>query len=239
MKKNRFFTQLNTKNALHQAIISILLLSVIPSLTLLYMGAIMWFEAEPLSFHVQISVFVLILIIATSGFLILMKFPRNIIQLRAYIEEVAAGVIPDKICLLDTENSDDLRFIETGFNTILQEMRSQIDLTKRQLEVEKTLQKTISRQQQNLLEAERHRAMVQSLGAACHHIGQPASILKMRLFLLKQIANSDDELTEIEECQKDLRLILIVLDKLRAVSEFKTESYIGSKGSKDCEILAI
>ena len=239
MKKNGFLTQLNTHNALHQAIISILLLSVIPSLSLFYLGAMMWFQAEQLSRSTQGFIFVSMLIIATSGLRILLKFPKNIIKLRQYIEEIATGILPDKVRLLNTHSSDDLRFIELGFNEILQEMRNQIELLEQKLEVERALRETIERQQQNLLQAERHHAMIQSLAAACHHIGQPATILKMRLCLMKEIASSDDELAEIEECQKDLRLILIVLDKLRAVNEFRTEPYVSDADCGYCEILAI
>lgn len=239
MKRSGFLTRLNTHNALHQAIVSIVLMSVIPSLSLFYMGAMTWFQAEQLPRAAQAFIFVSTTIIAASGLLILLKFPRNIIKLRQYIEEIAKGVLPDKIRLLNTHGSDDLKFIEHDFNAILQEMRHQIELTEKKLDVEHALREIVERQQQDLLQAERHRAMVQSLGAACHHIGQPATILKMRLYLIKQIASSDDELAEIAECEKDLHLIMGVLDKLRAVNEFRTEPYVNDEDCEDCEILVI
>lgn len=239
MKKNGFRAPLNTHSALHQAIISIVLMSIIPSLSLFYMGAMMWFSAEQLPRAARAFIFVSTIIIAISGFLILLKFPKNIIKLRQYIEEIAVGVLPDKIRLLNTRNSDDLKFIEYGFNAILQEMRRRMEIAEQKLDVEHALRETVERQQLDLLKAERHRTMVQSLGAACHHIGQPATILKLRLHLIKQIAGSDDELAEIEECEKDLRLIMIVLDKLRAVNEFRTEPYVSDEDCGDCEILAI
>ena len=239
MKKSGHLTHLNTHNALHQAIISIVLMSIIPSLSLFYMGAMMCFQAEQLPRVAQALIFVSIIIIAASGFLILLKFPKNIIKLRHYIEEVASGVLPDKIRLPDTRNSDDLKFIEHGFNAILQEMRHRMELTEQKLDEEHALRERVECQQKGLLTAERHRAMVQSLGAACHHIGQPATILRMRLNLIKQVAGSDNERVEIEECEKDLRLILIVLDKIRGINEFRTEPYVNDEDCNDCEILAI
>jgi methyl-accepting chemotaxis protein len=214
-------------------------MSIIPSLSLFYMGAMLWFKAESLSSTAQIFIFVSTTIIAVSGLLILLKFPKNIIKLRQYIEGIASGVLPDTIYLLNTHRSDDLKFIECGLNAILEEMRHRMELAEQKLDVERALRETIEGQHQDLLKAERHRAMVQSLGAACHHIGQPATILKLRLNLIRQIAGSADELAEIEECEKDLRLIMIVLEKLRGVSEFRTESYVSDEDCGDCEILAI
>jgi len=199
----------------------------------------MWLQTEQPTRTTQVFIVVSIILIATSGVLVLLKFPKSIIKLRQYIEEIATGILPDEIKLFNADNSDDLRFIELGLNAILREMRNRMELMEQELEVEHRLRKTIERQQQNLLKAERHHAMIQSLGAACHHIGQPATILKMRLRLVKEIVSSDAELAEIEECEKDLRLILIVLDKLRAVNEFKTEPYINDKDCDDSEILAI
>jgi hypothetical protein len=236
MKKFESISQLASHNALQQSIIAVLLIAVIPSLSLYHIGSLMFLKADQASPYIPVFIFSMMMIIASAGFVMLLKFPKNIIQLRQHIADLAEGVLPEKINLIDTQNSDDLMFIENGLNIILQEMHHRIELVEEKLRVEHTLRETIERQQHNLLQAERHRAMVQSLGAACHHIGQPAAILKMRLCLIKQIVGSEDEVAEIEECERDLRLILIVLDKLRAVNEFRTESFVDDDG---CEILAI
>ncbi len=236
MKKFECLNELASHNALQQSIIAVVLIAVIPALSLYYMGSSMFLHADLTSPYIQLVIFTMMMIISSAGFIMLLKFPRNIIKLRQHIAEVASGVLPDKINLMDTHSSDDLMFIETGLNVILQEMHHRIEFVEEKLRVEHDLRETIELQHKELLHAERHRAMVQSLGAACHHIGQPAAILKMRLRVIKQIVGSDDELAEIEECEKDLRLILIVLDKLRAVNEFRTESYVNDEGY---EMLAI
>lgn len=239
MKKSGFMAQLNTRNALHQATIAIILISLIPLLALVYMSAMM-LQAGPVSPFVQGFVFLTAMIMAAAGLLILLRFPKNIMKLRRYVTEVAAGALPDKIRLLDTRTSDDLLFIEQGLNIIIEGMRHRIEFVEQQLLVEQGLRKTIEEQQQGLLRAERHRAMIQSLGAASHHIGQPLTNLKMRHYLMEQLAQTDEELLlEIEACQGDIALIVEILDKLRMVSEFRTTPYVFDGESEDCQILAI
>jgi methyl-accepting chemotaxis protein len=239
VNKKTFITPLSSHNAHNQAKIAVVLISIVPSLSLFYLGAMMWSKTERLPLYVAIIILACIIVVAVSGYLILQKYPENIIKLRQYTEEIAAGVLPDKVSLLNTQSSDDLMFIENGFNTILQEMRRRIELVEQKLDVEQALRKIIERQQEDLVQAERHRAMIQSLGAACHHIGQPATILKLRLYLIKQLAGSDDEVTAIRECEREIHLIMSVLDKLRSVNEFRTEPYVGDANYADSRILSI
>ncbi len=148
-------------------------------------------------------------------------------------------MLPEHVTLLDTQKSDDLQFIEQGLNAVLEEMRVRIKLAEEVHCVECELRKTIESQQKALIHAERHRTMVQGLGAASHHIGQPATVLKMRLYLLKQMATSMDQVAEIEECEKDIRAIIAIIEKLRAVNEFKAETYINGESFDDLKILSI
>ena len=238
MNKNIFITPLSSHDANNQAKIAIVLMSIVPSLSLFYLGSMIWSQTEQVSFYIAIIILSCTIIVAVSGYLILRKYPKNIIKLRQSIAEISTGILPDKIRLLQTRNSDDLMFIEDGLNLILKEMRDQMELTQQKLDVEHALREIGERQQQDLLQAERHRAMVQSLGAVSHHIGQSATTLKRRLHLLKEMTSSDDELAEIEECEKELHSIMQVLDKQRTASEFKTEPYTSGEVCDDSEILA-
>lgn len=81
--------------------------------------------------------------------------------------------------------------------------------------------------------------MVQSLGAACHHLGQPATNLGMLLFLMKERAQTNEEMDEIDAGIREVEAISAVLQKLREVNEFHTEPYICGQACDENQILAI
>ncbi|MFA7257569.1 MAG: hypothetical protein WC047_08355, partial [Kiritimatiellales bacterium] len=161
----KWFTSLVTRDARNQAKIATILLAVIPSLSLFYIGASAVYYTGRLTFLIKFLIFVLTTAIAVTGFLILKKYPDNILKLRHYVTEIAQGTLPEKIVLADTHNSDDIKYIEENFNRILAEMKHRIEVAEEQLHIEHKLKKTVEQQQQTLLEAERHRAMIQTLGA--------------------------------------------------------------------------
>lgn len=224
-------------NARNQAMIAIILLSIIPSLAMFYVGVM--HEKGSLTSSVMGLILVLTFLVARLGYIILRKYPDNIMKIRKYITEVAQGTLPEKIALTDTMGSDDLKYIEESFNDVLKEMRRQIEMTEEQLRTEHTLRETVETQQQILIEAERHRVMIQTLGAACHHIGQPATVLQVRLSLLQKFATDARELEEIEGCVAAVQRISDVLHQLQKISMFRTIPYIHSEGTTDDEILSI
>ncbi|MGD9873758.1 MAG: PAS domain-containing protein [Kiritimatiellia bacterium] len=83
--------------------------------------------------------------------------------------------------------------------------------------------------------AEQHRAMLASLGAACHHLGQPATVLLANLEMLKMDKIKDSEVfTEIVglSCEAAER-IAEILHKMKEVEEFRTTRYISTTGDVD------
>lgn len=241
MKKGVFATELAAHNALYQSIVGIVLMALIPVLSLVYMGSLTWFGPERVSSGYRIMAFASVSVLAAAGLVILLKFPKNIIRLRRYISDVAAGTLPERVDLLDTRSSDDLKFIESGLNAIIRELRDQVEQARSQERVEHELRETVERQHAVIVRAEKHRAMVQSLGAACHHLGQPVTIMEMRLHLMKQIEHvPEEELVQIEECEKAIQQIMDILEKLRTVGEFRTVPYVHDGGDgEESEILAI
>ena len=238
LKKISITRPLNEQNAQSQAMIAIVLLSVIPVLSFFYLGVRLHGEA---GIHVDFSetiVFMCTLLAAFCGYRILRKYPKNIINLRRYVEEIAAGTLHQRIQLDQSSCSDDLMFIEQGFNTILAEMANRLRIIEEKYQTEARLRKSLEEQQQILVHAEQHRAMVQSIGAACHHLGQPATALRMHLFLLKEHTHSVAEIEEIEQSISDVDTICDILRRLREVNEFRTEPYIHDGDSKE-QILAI
>lgn len=237
-KKTQLIRPLNEQNAHSQAMIAIVLISVIPVLSFFYLG-VRLHSGDGSSFDVsETIVFACTLLAAFCGYCILRKYPKNIINLRRYIEQVASGTLRQEIHLDQSNCSDDLKFIEQGFNAILGEMANRLRIIDQKYQTEARLRKALEEQQQMLVHAEQHRAMIQSIGAACHHLGQPATALRMHLFLLKEQAKSMEEMESIEQSIADVDAICDILKRLREVNEFRTESYIGEGDSQE-QILAI
>ena len=87
-------------------------------------------------------------------------------------------------------------------------------------------------------QADRQRVMVESLGAACHHLGQPATILLSCIELLAQVWQTDAKTTaELlasgKEAAESLRE---KLHKLNDIAEYRTTTYMESpEGSRQPE----
>ena len=86
-------------------------------------------------------------------------------------------------------------------------------------------------------EAERQRVMLESLGAACHHLGQPATVLMGNLELMQDILadGKDDEIDERKELKRlvdrtlhAMKQMEGTLDRLHSVTEYKTTPYAES-----------
>jgi PAS domain S-box-containing protein len=82
-------------------------------------------------------------------------------------------------------------------------------------------------------ELERRRVMLESLGAACHHLGQPATILMGNLGMIRKgTAGSDETVRRLVEASIDATQELgRILHKLNAVNEYKTMQYLGRDDS--------
>lgn len=82
-------------------------------------------------------------------------------------------------------------------------------------------------------EAERQRVMLESLGAACHHLGQPATVLMANLGLIRSRIDSEDHvLTEmVDSSLEAIRRLGDTLHKLNCVNEYRTTSYVGDENN--------
>ena len=58
----------------------------------------------------------------------------------------------------------------------------------------------LEKQRAGLMEAERQRVMLESLGAACHHLGQPATVITAYLHLMKDSETSPERMVMIKNC---------------------------------------
>jgi len=89
-------------------------------------------------------------------------------------------------------------------------------------------------------ELERRRVMLESLGAACHHLGQPATMLLGNLELLRErlTGQQDAETRKLVEGSLDaMERLTEVLRRLTSVNEYRTTEYLqageGSGGAGD------
>lgn len=88
------------------------------------------------------------------------------------------------------------------------------------------------RAEEALRQAERHRVMLASVGAACHHLGQPATVIMTNLALISRMLCELDR----EDIKEILKLtneaaehMADVLHKLNAVDEYRTVQYLDGK----------
>ncbi len=88
------------------------------------------------------------------------------------------------------------------------------------------MRKTIAEQQKQLIEAERHRVMIESLGAACHHVSQPVTVINAYLELMKRQEKSEQLQEMIGDCMQAAEEVGQVLDRLREVSTYRTVPYL-------------
>jgi len=77
-------------------------------------------------------------------------------------------------------------------------------------------------------EAERRRVMLESLGAACHHLGQPATVLIANLGLIRGRIGDDGSIvtqlvdSSLAACDK----LADILHKMNEVAEYRTTEYL-------------
>jgi methyl-accepting chemotaxis protein len=232
---------LASRGARYQVRIAVMLMTVIPLLAAVSIAPSLFSSSGKYSLANQSLVSVFAFVIALSGYMMLRKYPGNIVRLRSYLRDIASGELPEAVALLDSE--DDFSAIEDYLNLVLAEFRNKLKTVGDQLVRARKMQRVIDSQAKEILEAERHRVMIQSVGAACHHIGQPMTVLQAHLELMKREATSVPVSTEIDDCMKAVDVIAEVLDKLRHVSNYRTVPYqtfrSGDTHGEDDEILDI
>lgn len=77
-------------------------------------------------------------------------------------------------------------------------------------------------------EVEQHRVMLESLGAACHHLGQPATVLLANIGLMRQkLAGTEDEMDDmLSSSMEAIEKLSGILHKLNTVNEYRTTKYL-------------
>ncbi|MDI6774120.1 MAG: hypothetical protein QME60_01820 [Verrucomicrobiota bacterium] len=209
--------------ARHQLSVAITLVVVIPLFSFAFVVVTRVFSPRVYSAWIQALISFLALVLGVTGFLMLRRYPRHIESLKNYLKVMAQGELPTEIRL--REDMDDVSAIARYLNMILVEMRRKMELLEQQLILEQQMQKTIQAQAEQLFVAERHRVMIESLGTACHHIGQPATVLQFHLDSIARSDLSPDTREKVEGCRRAIEAIADILNRLRSVGEYRTIPY--------------
>ncbi len=95
-----------------------------------------------------------------------------------------------------------------------------------------------------LRQAERQRVMLESLGAACHHLGQPATVLLANLGIMEGMLKEDDHATKelLSSSLEAAEALSEILHKLNGVNQYRTTQYLEDEDgeeSKESRILEI
>jgi len=82
-------------------------------------------------------------------------------------------------------------------------------------------------------QSEQHKVMLASLGAACHHLGQPATVLLTNLEMLQRKIQDSGATELVEASVNAAELIAEILHKLNMVDEYRTCQYLDDRNDPD------
>ncbi len=94
------------------------------------------------------------------------------------------------------------------------------------------------RAEEALRQSERQRVMLASVGAACHHLGQPATVIMTNLALIKRMTealNNESLMKILNMTIEATDSLADVLHKLNSVNEFKTIQYLDKENAQSPE----
>jgi PAS domain S-box-containing protein len=127
---NKAFTGLSlaVRGARLQFAVGVALVSVVPALSLLYLVGHEW-GGDGSARTWGVSLFGVAISILL-GYALLSKYPVTVIKLRAYVDNMVKGEMPDRISLFCSE--DDVTAIESGMNFILSRLRGRLQTVEAQ-----------------------------------------------------------------------------------------------------------
>ena len=79
-----------------------------------------------------------------------------------------------------------------------------------------------------VLKASKQKVLVESMGAACHHIGQPAAVVSTYLEMMKEREKSPEVSEMIDKSIESASKLRRILDRMRHVTEYQATSYLDS-----------
>jgi len=212
-KTTEVTTALASRGARTHFTVGICLVSIIPLLTFtfLYVSAQ---TGETLSANLVVCLIAVLFSVMCLGLALLVKYPINIMRLRHYLEQLSSEEIPVDIDLLAQE--DDVRAIRDCVQQVVLTLQQRAQ--------------TIVEQSQALVQAEQQRVMMESLGAACHHIAQPLTAINLYLDLMRNSEQTLETNDMIDGCEKAAHKVSKILGQFQTIQQYRTEPYCVSCG---------
>lgn len=152
------------------------------------------------------------LLLILLGYTLLLKYPASITRLRQYLKDLAQDQLPDHVELPHDE--DDINAIQQYLEKIVEQAEERIRLLSEKHEAD--------------LARERHLIMIESIGALCHHFGQPATSLGICIHYLKESPPPPQAAAILADAQTAFDEMTRILDRLRDLSYYQAEPYLAA-----------
>jgi len=174
------------------------LISLIPLMSLVYLR-ITHGGMHGLDVHEWCILFFGVGLSVAIGYVVQSRYPRTITKLRAYLERIVQGELPDKIHLIQTE--DDISAIEDCMNLVLAQLRREL----KAMEVQKT------KLEEELFQARKLEAIGTLAAGISHEISTPLQFVSNNVQFLGKACSDvfkmmDNYRKEPAESAKDVRV---------------------------------
>ena len=204
-----------TRGARIHFVSALMLISVIPALAFFYI-TMRSFSGSPIGWSILIPLAINVVLLMVLGYSLLAKYPASIVRLRHWVEDLARGNPPMSMKLAADE--DDLVAIESCLHEVVRQSQQRVQALELQTEA--------------LLVAERQRVAIEGLGAACHHLGQPATSISIALYMIRRANTSPEIVPLIDQCQQAADAMAEILQKLQSIASYRTEPYLSAASGR-------
>ena len=110
-----------------QFAVGVALISIIPLLTFWYLNVTSGYQ-DGYPYMALVVVIPVVVAAGLGGYVILRKYPLNIVRLRGYLEDMIRGEMPDHIKLVKHE--DDIAAVEKCLNLIVEQLKERLEILK-------------------------------------------------------------------------------------------------------------
>ena len=202
------YGSISTSGTRRQFAVAVALMSALPLLAFSYL---LGNALSTRSFDMETLYLMLPAIVALVGLgiMLLVRHTLEVARLRNYLELMSSGQVP--VVKLGDSN-EDFKAIKRSLGLVLRQTDDKVRI--------------IEEQSKALVQAEQQRVMAETVGAACHHLGQPATVIRVYLDIMKKAEVSPEMQGMIQECQSAAEEVAQVLKRLQGVDRYKTEPYL-------------
>ncbi len=195
----------------YQFSIAIAIMSAIPLLSFGYLFAQSALE-QPIKQESLALILGSSVVLVLLGIVLLFRHVIEVGRLRRYFELMAKGGLPGGGV---QATSEDFTAIARALGNVIERADNKV--------------RAIEEEVRSRLQTEQQRVMVETVGAACHHLGQPATVIGVYLDLMKKKEVSPEMQRLISECQLAAADVSGILHRLQGVARYETEPYLAAR----------